>query len=417
MMNRRHVIAGLLAGAAAGRAAAHPLFSTKGPDGLLRFGEAEPLFGLHELSTGPVRISHFDVVEFDRESILLRCVAENGDFGVVAASPNKWWEIKPLLTNLVQPYLVGEDARELESRWWRFLQKEYEYSGAPLWNAWGHAENAVLDLLGQVSAQPVATLLGGVQRDTIPLYISSSRRGGDPDKEIDALEAKLAETGCRGVKVKIGLRMGRNRDAAEGWTKAIVCGVRNRLGEAVSIYVDANGAFDAPTAIGLAPLLEEFGVSMMEEPCPYQDIEMTGQITRGYRARRSQVLIAGGENEGSPVIWRDLIDNHLIDVGQPDPQYGGGLLHCMLIARRLHEAGLKFNPHWPRQGAEQSPLIHLCAAAPSLYGLQEYRLYEREMPYGPVSEFRVENGAMRLPDAPGLGVAYDPALWDRAVRL
>jgi L-alanine-DL-glutamate epimerase-like enolase superfamily enzyme len=107
----------------------------------------------------------------------------------------------------------------------------------------------------------------------------------------------------------------------------------------------------------------------------------------------------------------------MIDVGQPDPQYGGGLLHCMLVARRLEAAGLKFNPHWPRQGAEQAPLIHLCAAAPSLYGLQEYRLQPREMPYGHSSSYKLERGVLQMPDEPGFGVSYDPKIWESATRL
>ena len=144
---------------------------------------------------------------------------------------------------------------------------------------------------------------------------------------------------------------------------------------------------------------------------------MTGQLTEAYRRRRSPVLIAGGENEGSPTLWRQLIDGRLIDVGQPDPQYGGGLLHCMVVARSLSEAGLKLSPHWPRQGAEQSPLLHFCVAAPDLFGLQEYRLRPRDMPYGPISDYTLKDGVMTVPRAAGFGVAYDPSLWNKAVRL
>lgn len=416
---RRQMIAGL-AGAAltAPLASAHPLFATQEENGLYTYGDREPVFGLENLIPGgELRLSHFDVVEIDRESILLRAVAQDGQFGVVAASPNKWWEIKPILQNLVRPYLEGEDMLEIEEHWWRFLRGEYEYAGNPLWNAWGHAETAILDLIGQVTCKPVADILGGVKRTEIPMYISGGQRGGDPQEEVDALTTRLEETGCKGVKVKIGRRMGRNADASEGWSEAIVSAVRRAFGDEITLYADANGAFDAQTAIALAPMLEEHGVTMLEEPCSFLDPEMTGQITRGYRARRSSVLIASGENEGNPVVWRDLIDDHRIDVGQPDPQYGGGLMHCMMIAQRLDAAGLKLNPHWPRQGGEQAPLIHLCAAAPNLWGLHEYRLKPRDMPYGHEDDYVIRGGIMRLPDAPGFGVRYDERLWDRAVRL
>jgi L-alanine-DL-glutamate epimerase-like enolase superfamily enzyme len=416
--DRRQILAGLGAGALAMPAFANPLFATRGSDGMYRFGEQQKHFALEELMPGQeLRISHFEVAEFNEESILLRCVAKDGTAGVAVASPNKWWEVKPLLERLVLPYLQGEDALELEEHWWRFLRREYEYSGAPLWNAWGHAENAVLDLIGQATGKPVAELLGGIHRTNIPFYISANRRGGDPMREVAALEQALEETGCTGVKVKIGRRMGRNRDASEGWTNGIVSGVRERLGEEVSLYVDANGAYDAPTAIALQPMLDEHGVAMMEEPCPYQDLVMTAQVTAGYRKARSGVMIATGENEGSPTLWRQLINGEVMDVGQPDPQYGGGLLHCVMIARALDAAALQFNPHWPRQTAEQAPLMHLCAAAPSLWGLQEYRLRPRQAAYEYEADYTLKDGHMTLPDKPGFGVSYPDSNWHKAQRL
>lgn len=417
-MNRRHFILGLSCLGAGAHALAHPLYATRGKDGLYAFGERTPQFGIEELMPNDeLRISHFDVVEFDQESILLRCVAKNGAFGVTAASPNKWWELKAIINNLIVPLLEGEDALEIEEHWWRFLRSEYEYAGAPLWNAWGHVECAVLDLIGQVTGKPVAEILGGIKRDKIPMYISGGARGGDPTPELDLLERRLEETGCKGVKVKIARRMGRNADASEGWTESILSSVRARLGGEISLYVDANGAFDAPTAIGLRPLLEAHGVSMIEEPCPFFDTVMTGQVTAAYRKARSPVLIATGENEGNPVVWRDLIEQDLLDVGQPDPHYGGGMMHCMMIAKHLQSKGLRLNPHWPRQTVEQAPLIHFCAAAPELWGLQEYRSKPRKELYEWEADYALTDGHMKLPLAPGFGVTYDAAQWKRAKRL
>jgi D-galactarolactone cycloisomerase len=130
-----------------------------------------------------------------------------------------------------------------------------------------------------------------------------------------------------------------------------------------------------------------------------------------------RLLIASGEKEGNPTAWRQWIDGRHLDVAQPDPHYGGGLIHCIAVARLCAAAGLQFNPHWPREGAEQAPLVHLCAAAPTLWGLQEYRLRPREHPYGPISTYALKDGMMTLPDAPGFGVSYDPSLNARAVAL
>lgn len=416
-ISRRLTLAGLasLPGSAA---LAHPLFATRRRDGLYAFGERAPLLDLGSASAAPVLIERFDMVQAGEESVLLRVVARDGATGVTAASPNKWREVRPLLKALVEPFLVGRDARQLEQHLWDFARRQYEYAGAPMWNAWGHAECAVLDLLGQVSGRPVAALLGGVRRTTIPFYISSNRRGGDPAAEVDALRQALAETGCTGVKIKVGARMSRNRDAGDGtWTPQIVRQTRQGLGDAITIYADANGSYDAPTAIEVARLLRDHGVALFEEPCPGDDLVMTGQVTRALRRRRGNPLVASGENEGNPTIWRQWIDGRHLDVAQPDPHYGGGMIHCIAVARLCAEAGLHFNPHWPREGAEQAPLVHLCAAAPQLWGLQEYRLRPRPHPYGPVSRYELKDGVMQLPDSPGFGVGYDPAIWRQAVPL
>jgi D-galactarolactone cycloisomerase len=416
-LSRRAALGGL-ASLAASPAIAHPLFATRRRDGLYAFGPREPLLNLEAVSSTPIIIEKFDVIELSAESILLRVISRDGAIGVTAASPNKWHEIRALVQRLVMPFLVGKDARQLEEHVWDFSRAQYEYAGAPMWNAWGHAECAVFDLLGQVTGQPVAALLGGIKRRDIPFYISSNRRGGDPAEEIDAMAAALEASGCTGVKIKVGARMSRNRDRDGGaWTPGIVNGTRARFGDDLTIYADANGSYDAPTAIETAALLRDNGVALFEEPCPSDDLIMTGQVTRALRRRRGNPLVASGENEGNPTIWRQWIDGGHFDVAQPDPHYGGGLIHCIAVARLCAAAGLKFNPHWPREGAEQAPLVHLCAAAPELWGLQEHRLRPRPHPYGPVSSYELKDGFMTLPDEPGFGVSYDPALAARAVTL
>jgi L-alanine-DL-glutamate epimerase-like enolase superfamily enzyme len=89
----------------------------------------------------------------------------------------------------------------------------------------------------------------------------------------------------------------------------------------------------------------------------------------------------------------------------------------LAIAREAERLGLGYNPHYPRDGAMAAPLIHLCATAPTLWGLQEYRLRNLPTTVPHESSYRIEGGIMRLPDEPGFGVRFDPAMWARAVPL
>lgn len=62
--------------------------------------------------------------------------------------------------------------------------------------------------------------------------------------------------GFRCVRIKVGERMGRDRDASPGRTERIIPLMREALGPNVDISADAKGGFSAPRAIRMGRLLE-----------------------------------------------------------------------------------------------------------------------------------------------------------------
>ena len=62
------------------------------------------------------------------------------------------------------------------------------------------------------------------------------------------------------------------------------------IGPNIKLTVDANHAYDVPTAVTLAKKMEQFDISWFEEPVIPEDID-------GYRRVKSQtsIPIAGGE--------------------------------------------------------------------------------------------------------------------------
>src|SRR5205085_8338561 len=137
---------------------------------------------------------------------------------------------------------------------------------------------SLFDLLGKVAKQPVGALLGGVIRQDVPIYLSSLRRDTTPEQEVAWLGKRLEETGAKAVKLKIGGRMSKNADAAPQRTERLVALARKRFGNGVTIYVDANGSYDAPKAIEVGRMLEAHGVAFFEEPCPFEELEETKRV-------------------------------------------------------------------------------------------------------------------------------------------
>jgi L-alanine-DL-glutamate epimerase-like enolase superfamily enzyme len=146
------------------------------------------------LPANPVIIERIDVIELGGHT-LIRVRDRDGACGY--STPNQHLRyLRGILHELVIPRFVGGDARELEG----LVDKvptwgsTYKLAGLALWCPVGWVETAVLDLLGRRTGRRVAELLGGVQREEMPIYISSTRRDTTPEQEVDVLPPNPAES-------------------------------------------------------------------------------------------------------------------------------------------------------------------------------------------------------------------------------
>jgi L-alanine-DL-glutamate epimerase-like enolase superfamily enzyme len=175
----------------------------------------------------------------------------------------------PVDEDRIIPFFLGKDARDLPGLLEGVYRHEsnYKLAGLAFWNPVGWLEVSLLDLLGRVANQSIAAMLGGVRRREVPIYVSSTQRDIEPEAEADRFLRRMADTGARAVKCKVGGRMSRNADASPGRTERIVPVLRTRLGDDVTLYADANGSYDVPRGIEVGRLLEAHGVAIYEEPC------------------------------------------------------------------------------------------------------------------------------------------------------
>lgn len=164
-------------------------------------------------------------------------------------------------------------------------------------------------------------------------------------------------------------------------------------------------------------MLEDNGVDILEEPCPYEDFEMTAQVTAYVRQNRMKLKIAGGEQDGALERWRWYIENKALHVLQPDFMYNGGMSRTIKVARMAHEADVFVAPHYPRNGVETVELLAFAAATPNLYGFQEYRARERVLDFEHAPVLMPTNGVLAVPTGPGFGATYDPNIFVRGRKM
>lgn len=380
--------------------------------GLLAFdANPAPIVDLHARIPAPVVIEALDVVRHSDRTQFIRARSRDGAEGFFLCN-SRFKDVASLFFNIVRPALIGGDARDIAAlldRAYRGAGRGYKYAGLAYYAAVGHAELAVLDLLGKAAGVRVADLLGGPRTEHIDVYLTRLTRDTSPEEEVETLAARVAETGARAVKVKIGGRMSLNADASAGRTDALVPLLRQTLGDAMTIYVDANGSYDAPTAIAIGRRLEDHGVALYEEPCPWEEFEMTRQV-----ADALDVAVGGGEQDTSFPKWRWMIENRGVDIVQPDLVYNGGALRAITVARMAAAGGLKVTPHYPRGGMESAPLMHVIATLPNFGGFMEYRSHEPTFDFDHEPVIAVDAGRVALPLGPGFGIDIDPKVIKRA---
>lgn len=367
---------------------------------------------LRQRFPSPVTIASVDALRFD-DAYFVRTTSAEGVVGIATVN-NRLAYLWPILETFVIPFFVGKDARDLPTLVDEVFtyRSAYKLAGIPLWTCVGYVEISLFDMLGKIAGCSVGELLGPVLRREIPVYLSSLRRDTLPEEEVAWLAERLAATGAEAVKLKVGGRMSHNADAFPGRTDRLVPLARRTFGDAVTIYVDANGSYDAEHAIAVGRMLEAHDVGFFEEPCPFLHYEATRRV-----ADALTMPVAGGEQDTSRYRFAWMVRERAVDVVQPDLMYNGGFLRCLRVASMAAEAGLPVTPHSPKVGPESASMLHFASVVPNLGPYQEYRGAYQAPASWHTPSFEIAEGQVSVPDGPGLGVRYDPAIWRKAQVL
>jgi L-rhamnonate dehydratase len=140
----------------------------------------------------------------------------------------------------------------------------------------------------------------------------------------------------------------------------------------------------------------------LEEPVQPDRIESYAEIRRA-----TGIPIAGGEHEYTRWGFKVLLDAEGVDVVQADPDWAGGLTEMPKICALASAYDRQVIPH----GHSVLPALHLVASqSPAVCPLLEYLvLHNAAKQWFHKEQFVPEQGVVRLPQRPGLGIELDEA--------
>ena len=337
---------------------------------------------------------------------LVRLRTNDGDEGWGQVSPYNADITAEVVHRQVASHILGMDAADIDAITTIVLDREHKFQGTYLYRALCGVDTALWDIRARRAGQSVHQLLGG-SRSEFPVYASSMKRDITPQQEAERMLALREQYGYHSFKFRIARECGHDIDEWPGRTEEIVKTMRATLGDEVTLMVDANSGYTPKKAIEVGHMLADYGVSHYEEPCPYWELEWTRQVSAAL-----DIDVTGGEQDNNMIVWKQMIDNHVVDIVQPDICYMGGITRTLQVADYARQAGISCTLHSANLSLVTLFSIHLMAALENAGKYVEFSIEGSD--YYPWQEnifnpgFEIKNGNVLISDKPGWGIEINP---------
>lgn len=343
-------------------------------------------------SLGAHRISRY---------LILQIHTDEGIDGLGEATVAPRWSgetslgTKTLIDDYLAPAIIGENPFNVE----RLMQKLDEAAfGNPFAKA--AVEMAILDIIGKKLNTPLCDLIGGHAHDSvdeIPVKFVVAAVAS----EIAVRNAlAMVASGFSTIKIKVG----RNPQA----DIERVRGVREAVGPAVHLTIDANGGWTVADAVYAINRMEGLNLTLAEQPVPREDTDGLATVRR-----KVGVPIMADESVFTVKEALDVIRKEAADIISVYPGKNGGILKAQTISKMAEAAGIACHIGSNLElEIGSAAMAHLAVATANVRS-DRYPadiigpLYHKDSVTA--QPFYVKAGIARLPEGPGLGVELDEA--------
>jgi mandelate racemase len=241
---------------------------------------------------------------------------------------------------------------------------------------------ALWDALARVHSMPLVRLLGGVEKP-VRAY---GAVGYDGVQDSGKVAESWAKRGFTGVKAKIGYPTVQE-------DVAVVRAIRKAAGDDMAIMVDYNQCLTPTEAVERLRILDEEGLTWVEEPTLAHDYAGHALV-----AREARTPIQCGENWWGTLDMLHAIEAKASDYLMPDVMKIGGVSGWLRAATLAHAKGMRMSNHlWPEISAR------LLCCTPTAH-LLEYADWWNPILAEPL---RIEKGMAIIDDAFGTGVEWN----------
>ena len=391
-----------------------------------------------------------DIIDAPKRCTLIKIYTNQGivGYGEVRDASSKTYAL------MLKSRLIGENPCNVDRLFHKIKQL-----GGPSRQGGGVSgvEIALWDLAGKAYGVPLYQLLGGKYRDSIRIYCDTDADGMDNDGHAMGLALKKRmEMGFTFLKMDLGIGllmdvpgalnaplgfiqemkenaphilnvqggsvtadMVRKQKSYDIVTTAhpftgihitekgldilekYVKDVRDVIGYEVPLAIDHFGHVCVEDCIRFARRIEKYNIAWMEDMIPWM---YTDQYKRLLNS--TTVPVCTGEDIYLKEGFEPLIKGHAVSVIHPDILTCGGALELKKIADMADENGVAVAIHMAESPIACMAAVHVAAAMHNVLAMELHSVdvpWWQDLVKGLPSPL-VENGFIKVPDGPGLGI-------------
>ena len=304
--------------------------------------------------------------------------------------------VKAAVKELMDGYLLGEDSSRIEDHWQRMYRGGFYRGGPILMSAIAGIDQALWDIKGKYSGEPVYDLLGGSTRDRVKVH---KKIVTDDLSDLADLVTDVVDDGFSAIKLLTAYQASSIESTRDlNAIREYLAVARDAAGPDIDIGIDLHGHISATMAPRLFSRLEEYDPMFVEEPVRPEHLH-TIENSSYY-----DFPIAFGERLYSRWEFMPHLEAGRLDIAQPDISHAGGITEIKNIGTMAETYGTKLMISCsvgPIAYAASTQLSHHLTNA-----VQQPSVSERYIDayVDNVDDLRSEDGYVSLSDKPGLGI-------------
>jgi L-alanine-DL-glutamate epimerase-like enolase superfamily enzyme len=392
--------------------------------GLLRGAAAGPLFNLVEPRAGAQTRASAAVNRNSAPSDLkitdmrAATVAANYDYPIIRIDTNQGvYGLGEIFAAgvagsalMLKAHLVGQNPLNIDG----ILRSIRNSAGQNFWNTgYGAIDLALHDIAGKVYGVPAWQLLGPKLRDRALIYCDTT---GHPDPKVYGQRMlSRKKQGFKFFKMDLYTSMVQNRPGAvmpggAATQKGLeyLCeylqGARDAIGKETPLAADHFGNLTVKDAIRYARAFEPYNLAWAEDFIPQCWINWRG--FKEIRENTTTPILTGEQAFGLEEGFKDLIDNHSVDLIHPDYVASGGMREIKRISDYASQQGIKTVIHQPGSPIGALAMAHLAATLTDFVACE---FHAGDMPWWQdlvkgCEKPIINDGYIKVPTTPGLGL-------------